>query len=110
MYEQAIEKIRNKFVTDIETRLCLFDDLLAQVEDGEDQQMSLKRIGGESHKIVGVAKTLGFASLGEMAADVEHSVDRTLEMPGAPQDLAQLVGNIEKMLDHMDQIGQQATG
>jgi len=99
--DRAIMNIREKFLLNIDDRIALFDDLLAQIETGEDMEDALKQISANAHKISGVARTLGFADLGLMTSKIETDFGKALAGTLSENTVSPLISQVEEMLDHL---------
>ena len=74
-FEEAVARLRDRFRDEAEGRLNDFLDYMHAVEGGRDQSMALEGMINQVHRVRGVAKTFGFADLGEVAQDLEEQLE-----------------------------------
>lgn len=84
-FDHAILQIRVSFLKTLEEHLenlrRAADDL---VEESEAPEVSFARVSEIAHRIHGVARTLGFSSLGDVAVEAERAADAVLQTPMPP--------------------------
>ena len=67
----ALREVRERFLFDLDRRICDFEHLKTHIVNGPDRIEAIRAVAMMAHKIRGVAPTLGFAQLGELAATTE---------------------------------------
>lgn len=68
---QSLHLIRQRFVEGLPQRVETLDMLVTRIELGHMADEALSEVAQEMHRIAGVAKTLGFPELGQLARDTE---------------------------------------
>ncbi|MDY6859443.1 MAG: Hpt domain-containing protein [Pseudomonadota bacterium] len=102
--QTAILAVRGRFVGSLAGRLEAMDRIMLQLEAGLVSDDALTHVAADAHKIRGLAKTLGFAELGELAGNVENAVNAFLAKADAAPARAELFAMIDALLDQMDQV------
>lgn len=74
-FEAAVERLRDRFRAEAATRLDDFLGHMNSVQVGKDQTLALESMINQVHRVRGVAKTFGFAELGQIAEDLENQLD-----------------------------------
>lgn len=74
-FEAAVERLRDRFRAEAGSRLDDFLGHMGSVESGKDQTLALEGMINQVHRVRGVAKTFGFAELGQLAEDLENQLD-----------------------------------
>ncbi len=77
-FERTIAPVRAKFVNSLGRHLQDLEALTATMKGHRDHSDALIGISEIAHRIRGVAKTLGFGELGEIAGVTETAVDKVL--------------------------------
>lgn len=68
---KALDKARQKFLVRLHHQVIEIDRILDQIEKGAPIGPGLSEVGRNAHKVAGVAGTLGYAKLGELALAVD---------------------------------------
>lgn len=103
--EPDYSEARQQFISTVDERIGRIDAMSRLLHQSPGTRAVMQRIVDEAHKISGVAATLGFAELGEAAAQSEILLRRVLEggaAPAAGWDAA--APHVEEMLDRLEAI------
>lgn len=102
--EQALAELRRDFCRGLEERICRIE--AARVSLGTDAQGAAKAlnvISAEAHRISGVAGSLGLASVGNMARDLETAVEGLPKGALPAARAAELDRQVERLLDLLEE-------
>ncbi len=77
-FEGALAKIRTRFLDRLREQSAELRQLLEQAESGAGRRDSIKAFGAIAHKIAGLAKSVGFAELGQAALEADQTIIRWL--------------------------------
>jgi HPt (histidine-containing phosphotransfer) domain-containing protein len=101
--DDLLAPARDRFRALIVARILSFETLRQQAASGENVRQALTGISDLAHKISGVSATLGFASLGALAATVERSIAEGRQNHAQPaQCFAAIDPLLERLLDEME--------
>lgn len=70
----ALLPVRSRFLALIVPRVLEFEAFRRQINEGGEATAALAGIGALAHKISGVAATLGFHQVGQLAAQVDRRI------------------------------------
>ena len=104
---QALFAARDRFRGLIVERIIFLEAQRIDVQNGRDPQKAVENMASVSHKIAGVAATLGFAEAGKQAAELEaycyaavdHKVSINTLWPQIEPTLILLMDELEALLD-----------
>lgn len=103
---QSIGLIRKTFVEGLPDKIDFLDQAVTHVELGHEVDYALTAAGQELHRIAGVAKTLGFPALGELAREAEEQINLARLKPHDEEAIAAVIDKIDiavtAMVDIMD--------
>ncbi|NOX40179.1 MAG: hypothetical protein GXP05_06605 [Alphaproteobacteria bacterium] len=107
--ESKISTIRQKFIGILRERLREFQILREKIQTGREATEALKELQFSSHKIRGVAATLGFGHLGDLAAISEQDVTTVLASPDWHEGTSRIATSLSNMIAEIANIleGQQ---
>lgn len=77
-FEGALARIRTRFLDRLGEQSAELRQLLERAESGADRRDSIKAFGAIAHKIAGLAKSVGFAELGQAALEADQAIIRWL--------------------------------
>lgn len=100
--ELEIDRIRGKFLAELDQRIEALDVFLFHLEETDAPVPALEGIVGILHKFSGVGSTLGFAELGEMAAKIEIQIGTLLSGPLRRDAVCQVVHDVDAMVNYLD--------
>ena len=102
--EQALAGLRRDFCKGLEERICRIETARVSLGAGaQGTARALAVISAEAHRISGVAGSLGLASIGDMARDLETAIE------GLPRGVlpaergAELDMQVERLLDLLEE-------
>ncbi len=101
--DEAIARLRDKFVAEMPERLDRLDGLMWNIEHGVEPLKAAMAVRDESHKLAGISKPLGFTEVGELAFNVECTLNEALKAEGRPLP-QQAIGAIDQLLDALDKV------
>jgi HPt (histidine-containing phosphotransfer) domain-containing protein len=109
--ESKISSIRQKFIGVLHERQREFQILRDKIQTGREATEALKELQFSSHKIRGVAATLGFARLGNLAEISEQDVNSVLASPDLNEGTRRILTSLGNMIAEIATIleGQQST-
>ena len=101
---KALGEVRERFLYDLDQRICDFEHLKGLIETGSDRTDAIRAVAMVAHKIRGVAPTLGLARMGALAGSLEdllanpagHSTPSAAWREAAPV--------LETLLDEMERV------
>lgn len=96
--------IRNRFIDGLVGRIENLDTLMTKVELRHDTGNALVEAEQEMHRITGVAGTLGFPVLGDMARAAEASLNNAISNKQSDGLLGDAVAAVDEAVDAMSQI------
>lgn len=102
--QQSFARIRLRFMARLQTQIDKLDDLMVALEMAPDNPAPLGAAREIVHTIVGVAATLGFPKLGDLATEAERSLVVANEKSPDPGKLANAMAAVESMVVEMDDI------
>ncbi len=102
--ESKISTIRQKFIGVLHERLSEFQILREKIQTDRAATEALKELQFSSHKIRGVAATLGFGHLGDLAAISEQDVTTVLASPDAPHGTGRIAASLGNMITEIANI------
>jgi chemotaxis protein histidine kinase CheA len=100
--EISLDRIRVAFLSGLDQRIEALDELLCYLEVTDAPIPALQGIAEIAHKVSGVGKTLGFPKLGDMANSIEIMISSVLAETPRHDTIAQIVREVDVMVDHMD--------
>jgi HPt (histidine-containing phosphotransfer) domain-containing protein len=103
----ALIPARARFCGMILQRIMTFESFRIEINTGDNPQKALTGIIELSHKIAGVAETLGFPDIGRLASAVEQMSSNGLERKVPVEELwhrvePELVALMDQMESHLD--------
>ncbi len=101
--EQALAGLRRDFCKGLEERICRIETARVSLGAGaQGTARALSVISAEAHRISGVAGSLGLASIGDMARDLETAIEGLPR--GFPAERgAELDMQVERLLDLLEE-------
>ena len=100
--QQSFARIRLRFMARLQSRIDDLDDLMIALEMAPGNPAPLGAAREIVHTIVGVAATLGFPRLGDLATEAERSLVFANENPPDPGKLANAMAAVESLVVEMD--------
>lgn len=100
----SLSLIRNRFIDGLEVRIEHLDTLMIKVELRQDTVNALAEAEQEMHRITGVAGTLGFRALGDMARAAEASLRSAISNKQNKGLLEHAIAAVDEAADVMSQI------
>lgn len=101
---QSLSLIRQRFLEGLPQKIDLLDTLVTRIELRHMLDDALSQIEREMHKIAGVAKTLGFPDLGDMARSTETDIISARAHGLSDANLAELTSKTDATVDLISQI------
>jgi chemotaxis protein histidine kinase CheA len=95
---QKIDELRPRFLELMAQRLDRFEEIRGQLETAKDPTPLLEEIRFGAHRMVGLAATLGFGDLGDLAQAAELAIMRR---PSRAAPDAQLLTAIDVLMGEM---------
>lgn len=92
------------FVNLTTDRILRIEALTVAINKGEDPAPALTEIAQIAHKIAGVAGTLGYPQIGDMARSVEQRLKADLAAGAPLRNWDSLAPEIETLLDAMEEL------
>ena len=99
--ERKIDELRPRFLAMLSARLDRFEQIRDALATSDDPTPLLDELRVGTHRIVGLAATLGFADLGRLAQFVELTILRMSESPPSDQNCADLFDALDVLLGEM---------
>jgi len=96
----VLNGVRRRFLSTLGQRLLDLDKMHEAIRSGAPSREALSAVRAEAHKFRGIAATIGFAALGQVAATTEDAAARAL----ADGSLDQLCLSLDAMLDEIETI------
>ncbi|MFV2052268.1 hypothetical protein [Aliiroseovarius sp. YM-037] len=106
-FDDAIGVIRGRYLANLAYLTDVFLKEIDQVKKEQDIASAIAAIRQHSHKICGVAPTLGLLRLGEFGMQVELLATELQNGIIEAEPLSELFIAIEEMLDHMQELRRQ---
>jgi chemotaxis protein histidine kinase CheA len=100
-FKSKIEKIRNRFITQLGTSALAFREIQQQFESGLLSETGLEELRLGSHRIRGIAPMFGINELGNIANSVENNIDKMMLHPGNLDLKETLISSIDELLLEM---------
>lgn len=72
--ESQLARLRSKFRSSLIERILSFEELKRELQLDCNSAVALQAISALSHKITGVAATLGFPAVGALASEMERRI------------------------------------
>lgn len=102
--EQALAGLRRDFCRGLEERICRIETARVSLGTGaQGTAGALNVISAEAHRISGVAGSLGLASVGNMARDLETAVEGLPKGALPVARAAELDKQVERLLDLLEE-------
>ncbi len=101
---EALREVRNRFLFDLDQRICDFEHLKAHIVNGPDRIEAVRAVAMLAHKIRGVAPTLGLAQLGALATSVEDRFSNAASHPSLSEFWRGAAPDLENLLDEMERV------
>lgn len=101
---QTIASVRDRFVASLDEKILDFETLRQQLASPADRKPALKTIRYETHKIAGIAETIGFGDIGTRAASIEEMAEAELTGAAGGQDAHGIEAALEAFLDRLEQV------
>lgn len=103
-FQDQMVKIRGRFIEKLTGTLSEFQKLADRIDIDVADKEALESAKFQSHKILGVAATLGLARLGELAGIVELQALDILQSGASPLKQEKVMGALDNMLDEMEEV------
>lgn len=102
--DPALAVVRQHFVNALPDRILRFEALKQMVTGQQHTPLQvLSAIADLAHKIAGVAETLGFAQVGQMAIELDRKITTGIKAQMPPGELWAAVSLLlERLLDEME--------
>lgn len=100
----SLNLIRRRFIDGLAGRVENLDTLMAKVELCRDTDNALAEAEQEMHRITGVAGTLGFRALGDLARAAEASLGSAISNKQNKGLLEHAIAAVDEAADVMSQI------
>lgn len=105
--DDVLRAIRLRFIASVLARLMKFEERKQVFRADPASIAPLSEIGALSHKIAGVAETLGFGDIGKLASWIDGEVSRRVRAGEPPivvwrkieSPLEDMLGKLEDLLD-----------
>ena len=101
---QALRDVRDRFLFDLDQRICDFEHLRTHILNGPNRAEAIRAVAMMAHKIRGVAPTLDLARLGDLAGSVEDLFARAPTYPSIADFWRRASPLFESMLDEMERV------
>lgn len=104
-FDTVLEPARIRFRSLIVARVLAFEAYGKLAAGGEDSRQALTGISDLAHKISGVSATLGFATLGALAAALERTIAAGSANHDDPAHFQTIIEpRLEALLDEMESL------
>lgn len=103
-FEDAVARLRERCREEANARLAEFLDHKVAVERGRDQSLALEGMIIQVHRVRGIAKTFGFADLGNIAEDLEEQLEADRKTLPADQAVVAAADKIDLFVAKMREI------
>ncbi|MDP5333838.1 MAG: Hpt domain-containing protein [Paracoccaceae bacterium] len=101
---EVLRAAHDVFINLTTDRILQIEALTVAINKGEDPEPAVKEIAQVAHKIAGVAGTLGYPDIGDLARSVEQSLKADI-LAGMPlQNWSTINPAIEDLLDAMENV------
>jgi chemotaxis protein histidine kinase CheA len=104
-FDLSIAAVRKKFADRAYEQSQQLDALLDRLETQPDDQHALQSVLQIAHRIAGVADTLGFGRLGELARNAENLTRTAIEV-NTRDAIGATIQVTDALIEELDQIGQ----
>lgn len=101
---QSVAAVRARFIASLADRAAELDTLMALADAEADPRKLLVRATEIVHRIAGVAGTLGFADLGNLAFEAERQLGLALSAPQALASAEPAVTAVDRVVGYIDEI------
>lgn len=102
--ETALRGVRARFLSELDQRICDFEHLKTQITNGPDKPQAIRAVAALAHKIRGVAATLGFETLGTLAASVDDLFASAGNQGNISEFWPYAAPLLEELLDEMERV------
>ena len=103
--DDVLRAIRLRFIDCVHGRLMKFEDLKQVFHTDPAKLTPLSEIGALSHKIAGVAETLGFGDIGQLAGWIDGEITRRARAGEPPIAIWRKIDSpLEDMLEKMEDL------
>jgi len=101
--ETHLARLRDKFRASLVERVLAYEDMRQRLQSDQNSESALKGIFDVSHKISGVARTLGFPVIGELSSEIERRIIEGLAKGGHVHAVCcDILPVLEELLDEME--------
>lgn len=101
--ERQLTKLRDKFRASLVERILAYEEMRQQLQSNQNSESALKGIFDLSHKISGVARTLGFPVIGESSSEIERRIVAGHAMGSSVHEICcDILPALEELLDEME--------
>lgn len=94
--ERALAPVRARFIEAIEGHILSFETLRQEAWRETPEKNALKEIGQLAHRIAGIAGSVGYKQIGEMASSVER---RVIECCASDRTESDCVASVDEVLE-----------
>jgi len=101
---EALRDVRDRFLFDLDQRICDFEHLKMLIETGSNRTEAIRAVAMMAHKIRGVAPTLGLGRLGALAGSVEDVFSNAARQPSLSDFWRDAGPVLETLLDEMERV------
>lgn len=102
-FQASVAEVRQRFIDRAEQQVQDLDDLMERLESRPDDHAALEAATHLVHKIAGVATTLGFQQMGELAQRAESGLIACAQ-PSGETTRAQAIAAVETLTEELDRL------
>ncbi|QEE36321.1 hypothetical protein FTO60_11730 [Octadecabacter sp. SW4] len=102
-FDASVVQIRKRFIDRAEQQVQDLDELMDCIESCPDDRAALEAATSLAHKISGVATTLGFPLIGELAQTAESKLI-ACATPSSGASLSQAAEAVESLVAELDRL------
>lgn len=100
-FNDRIAQIKVRFAFALGETVNEFEQLRLQIKQGQDADSALRELGAGMHKLRGVAPTLGFMRIGELATQSEDCINAIFGQGKSEAATARFFGCLDGLLHEM---------
>lgn len=101
--ESQLARLRGKFISSLIERILTFEEMKRELQSDCNSAAALQAISGLSHKITGVAATLGFPAIGALSSEMERRIgDGLAKGVSVHETWCDALPVLEELLDEME--------
>jgi len=102
-FQTSVAEVRQRFIDRAAQQVQDLDDLMDRIETRPDDRAALEAATHLVHKIAGVATTLGFEHMGELANRAESMLIACAQ-PSGEATRAQALAAVETLTEELDRL------